>query len=81
MKYKSKKREIVIDYMRSVAESSYSLAHISEVCEPHGVGKSTVYRIISELVNEGLVRKITDAKTQAAVLKAAVLINAEKGKQ
>ena len=64
MKYKSKKREIVINYMRSAGECSYSLAHISDVCEPHGVGKSTVYRIISELVDEGAVRKITDAKTR-----------------
>lgn len=64
MKYKTKNRDKVIEFLKSNSDRSYALVDICEILVADGHGKSTVYRIISELVAEGCVKKISDGTSR-----------------
>ena len=64
MGYNTGKREKILAFLTNNANESYTLESISEALTTDGKGKSTVYRIVSELVEEGCVRRLSDGKTR-----------------
>ncbi|MBQ8380835.1 MAG: transcriptional repressor [Clostridia bacterium] len=64
MKYNTGKKELIVKLLSDKAERSFSLVEICEMVAADGHGESTVYRIVSELVSEGSVRRISDGKTR-----------------
>lgn len=58
-KYKTKQREILLDYLKTVPGTHFTAADICEYFKEAGspIGQSTVYRQLEELVDEGLINK------------------------
>lgn len=50
--------------LKECAETSLTLNEICDAVVSDGHGRSTVYRLISELVEEGKVRRISDGRTR-----------------
>ena len=64
MRYKTGKKEKIVEYMKRNGERSLTLSEIcSAVCEDEG-GKSTVYRLVSELTESGILRRLSDGYTR-----------------
>ena len=64
MKYNTGKRERIIKFLRINSAKAFTLEEISSQIVPDGNGKSTVYRIVSELVYEGKLKRLSDGKTR-----------------
>ena len=64
MRYTTGKRERIIELLSADANVSYTLEEICDALTEDGKGKSTVYRIVSELVGEGCLRRISDGRTR-----------------
>ena len=64
MGYNTGKRERILAFLCENADSSYSLEEICSALTADGKGKSTVYRIVSELVAEGCLRRLSDGRTR-----------------
>ena len=64
MKYNTGKRERIIKFLRINSARSFTLEEISAEIVPDGNGKSTVYRIVSELVADGKIKRLSDGKTR-----------------
>ena len=60
-KYKTKQREILLDYLESVPGIHITASDVCEYFKSQGapIGQSTVYRQLESLVDEGLVSKYT----------------------
>ncbi len=57
MSYKTKQRELILEYLRKNSDSHLTAQGVSDGLREYGVGKSTVYRYLDKLCEEGLVRK------------------------
>ncbi len=55
--YKTEQKKILLDYLSSHAERAFSLEELVPPLVARGVGKSTVYRLVARLVDEGAVRR------------------------
>ena len=64
MKYKTGKKELILELLSEKCNSAYSIEQICERITDAGKGKSTVYRLVSELVDDGVIRRLTDGKTR-----------------
>lgn len=67
-KYKTKQREILIEYLASVPGTHITAGDVCEHLRAHGasVGQSTVYRQLEGLVDEGILQKyIIDGNSPA----------------
>ncbi len=64
MKYSTGKREQLLAFLSKNADRSFALFDLAEKVTEGGKGKSTVYRIVSELLAEGKVRRLSDGKTR-----------------
>ena len=64
MGYNTGKRERILAFLRDNADNSYALEDICTALTSDGHGKSTVYRIVSELVGEGYVHRLSDGRTR-----------------
>ena len=64
MKYVTGKKEKIIDFLSKKSGSTYTPEEICDAILPDGKGKSTVYRIISSLVEDGCLRRVSDGKTR-----------------
>ena len=64
MKYTTGKRQRIIDFLAGNCESAYTLEEICAALTEDGKGKSTVYRLVSELVSEGRISRISDGRTR-----------------
>lgn len=67
-KYKTKQREILIDYFKSVSGVHITAGDVCEHFREQGIeiGKSTIYRQIESLVDEGIISKyIVDVNSPA----------------
>lgn len=62
MTYKTEKKAAVINFFKKSGLDTFTIEEICEALLPDGRGKSTVYRIVSTLVKEGTLRRISDAK-------------------
>ena len=64
MIYNTEKRTEVLDFLKRGGGRAYSIEEICAAILKDGKGKSTVYRLVSKLVDEGDVRRIADGKTR-----------------
>ena len=64
MGYMTGNKERILGFLLENANSSYTLEEICAALTTDGKGKSTVYRIVSRLVAEGYVRRLSDGKTR-----------------
>ena len=56
-KYNTKQKQILIDFLKANKNRHLSIAQIADGVQNCGIGKSTVYRRISELCAEGELRR------------------------
>ncbi len=66
MTYNTVKRSELIKFLSENGGQAFSVDDICSRILVNGCGKSTVYRLISKLSAEGLVRRIFDGKTRSA---------------
>ena len=64
MIYTTGKRERILELMSKNADKVYTMEEICAVLTDGGRGKSTVYRLVSELVDEGCLKRISDGRTR-----------------
>ena len=67
-KYKTKQKEILLGYLKSVAGEHITANDVCEYLKQQGssIGKSTVYRQLESLVEEGVIKKyIIDVNSPA----------------
>ena len=64
MRYTTGKRELILAFLSENADVSYTLEEICDALTDGGKGKSTVYRLVSELVGEGSIRRLSDGRTR-----------------
>lgn len=59
--YNTSQRQSIVDYLKNNQEGQYTIEQIAEALtsgdESHKIGKSTVYRLINRMVEEGIVRR------------------------
>lgn len=55
--YKTEQKKILLDYLSTHAERAFSLEELLPPMVERGVGKSTVYRLVARLAEEGAVRR------------------------
>jgi Fur family ferric uptake transcriptional regulator len=63
MTYNTEKRAKILELFASSDSRSYTAEEVSARVLENGNGKSTVYRLLSKLEAEGLLRKISNDKT------------------
>lgn len=56
MEYKTQQKLLLYNFLKTNSNSSFS---IEEIAEKIPVGKSTIYRLISKMITENVVRKFT----------------------
>ena len=64
MKYNTGKREQILKFLSKNSSLSFTIEQISSIITPDGRGKSTVYRIVSELVESKELKRLSDEKTR-----------------
>ena len=64
MGYTTGKRERIIDFMSRNKDRAFALEEICDATTDGGKGKSTVYRLVSELVGEGRLTRLSDGRTR-----------------
>ena len=64
MVYTTGKKERILAFLKGGADASYTLEEICSAVTENGKGKSTVYRLVSELVADGCVKRISDGRTR-----------------
>ena len=55
--YQTEQKKILLDYLSTHADTAFSLEELVPPMVARGVGKSTVYRLIARLSDEGAVRR------------------------
>lgn len=64
MTYNTEKRAEILEFFSKSGERAFSAEDICAAILKNGRGKSTVYRLISKLVDQGALIRISDAKTR-----------------
>ena len=55
--YRTEQKTELLAYLSAHADRAFTLAELSEEMAAHGVGKSTVYRLVAALCEDGRVRR------------------------
>ena len=56
-RYNTEQKKILLDFLQSNSENSYTIEEIVSKLAHKGIGKSTVYRLMTQLVEEKKIRK------------------------
>ena len=64
MGYKTGKKELILELLSRDADASYTIEEIADAITPDGSGRSTVFRLVSELVSSGCLRRLSDGRTR-----------------
>ena len=64
MTYNTEKRTELLNFFKACNGRALTVDEICEGILKDGKGRSTVYRLISRLVDEGLIRRISDGKSR-----------------
>ena len=64
MTYNTEKRADILEFLSKSDGKPYTIDEICSRVLNEGQGKSTVYRLISKMVDEGKIRRISDGKTR-----------------
>ena len=57
MGYRTEQKKLLLLYLSTHAERAFSLAELADTMAECGVGKSTVYRLVAQMCEEGAVRR------------------------
>lgn len=55
--YKTKQRQILIDFFKKNNNKQYSIKEITDSVSNNDIGKSTVYRLIDKMTEDGSIRR------------------------
>lgn len=55
--YRTEQKKLLLAYLSRHADEAFSLPDLAQTLGECGIGKSTVYRLVSRLVEEGSVRR------------------------
>lgn len=66
-RYNTKQKKVLIDYLINNKNRHLSAGVIAEGVKNEGIGKSTVYRQITELCNEGILRRFRGTNGKSVV--------------
>ena len=70
--YNTKQKIFLIEFFKENPEKQYSAKEISKfLCNNHKIGESTVYRLISKLVNEKKIRRFRGENAKSVVYQYA----------
>ena len=64
MKYNTAKKTEIIEFLKSNPDSLNTAEDICRAVLKDGRGKSTVYRILSDYVEDGTVKRVSDSKSR-----------------
>ena len=64
MKYKTGKKEKILSFLTENRSRSFTLNEICDAVTEDGNGRSTVYRLVSELTACGALRRLSDGQTR-----------------
>ena len=64
MVYTTGRKDRILAFLKSNPDTEYTLEEICSAVTEDGKGRSTVYRLVSELVSGGCVKRISDGKTR-----------------
>ncbi len=64
MTYNTEKKLLITEFLKAHKDEAFTVDEIVSFLSPSGAGKSTYYRIISAMVKDGAIRKITDAHSR-----------------
>ena len=57
--YHTKQYSALMNYIERNSERTFSIKEISDsICNEHNIGKSTVYRLVSKLVDDGILQRM-----------------------
>ena len=57
--YKTEQKRILLDFLKANSENSYTIDEIISELDAYTIGKSTVYRLMTKLVEEKVVMRST----------------------
>lgn len=57
MGYRTEQKKLLLLYLSTHAERAFSLCELADTMAECGVGKSTVYRLVAQMCEEGVVRR------------------------
>ena len=66
MTYNTTARTALLSFLKENSECAFTLEEICAEMTEAGHGKSTVYRLVSKLVEAGCVKRLSDGKTRRA---------------
>ncbi len=66
--YKTKQKDCILQFLQAHCETAYSIDNLVSLLEQNGmsVGKTTVYRHVQKLAEQGLVRKFVEPNGKCA---------------
>lgn len=71
MTYHTAQKTMLIEYLRSHADSAFTVEELAAALQgEHAPGKSTVYRLLPQLVDSGEVKRFTKEGTRKAMYQA-----------
>lgn len=62
--YQTNQRKLLIDFLKSNASKRYTIEEISSNLSGFKIGKSTLYRLMNSLVEEGAVSRISEGNSR-----------------
>ena len=64
--YNTEQKKLLLGFLEENHDSAYTIEEIAQELKSRGanVGKSTVYRLIAKLVDDGILQRISDGKTR-----------------
>ncbi len=69
--YRTQQKALLLDFLSRNAEKSFSMDSLADALTDDlgekAPGKSTVYRLVNKLTEEGIVRRFTDENSRSAV--------------
>ena len=55
--YNTKQKQVLINFLKNNTNKHYSIKEISEAVTKNSVGKSTIYRLVDKMTEDGLIRR------------------------
>ena len=66
--YNTKQHNILMDYIKHNSHATFSIKDITDnICIAHNIGKSTVYRLVSRMVDDGILQRMNGADGKSVV--------------
>ena len=57
--YNTKQHNLLMEFLRNNRDKTFSVKEITDsICTTHNIGKSTVYRLVAKLVDDGVLQRM-----------------------